>query len=534
MIASALPGDEAQIRVGKRDDLTTAQRNHLVALTRKELGLDKPYPVQWAIWLEKVVQGDFGSQEGGGSVGKAVLQRIIPSLELTLVVLLVSLPTAALLAVSAVRHGKRVVAKGFGQLLTVGFLFPQFWLAIVLVVIFAVELHWLPASGYTSFSQNPGQHIEHLILPVLALSIPTAALYYRYLRQSLQDVLQTQYIRTARAKGVSESTVLYRHALPNALIPSLSVLGIQFGQLLGGVVVIELILNWPGVGGLLMYSVQAAGQQHADRRGDGDRLCLRRRLDDHRDPLPHHRPADPESLNVVAARTTASSRSGCCCSPRSCSRRSSRGCSRRTRPTRCSGRPSRTRRASYLLGTDESGRDILSRLIYAARADLAISLSATLIAAVIGVAIGLAAGYRGGNWSTVCLRVTDVMLAFPSLLLALFLIAVVGPSDTIVVIALVILYVPGFMRLSRGLALQLRERSFIEASHISGGGPLYIVRRHLVPNAMGPLLVGISLTAAYSLLAAATLSYLGLGAPPPAPSWGSMSQAAYNYLFQDW
>ena len=255
VIASALPGDEAQIRVGKRDDLTTAQRNHLVALTRQELGLDKPYPVQWAIWLEKVVQGDFGSQEGGGSVGKAVLQRIIPSLELTLIVLLVSLPTAALLAVSAVRHGKRVVAKGFGQLLTVGFLFPQFWLAIVLVIIFAVELHWLPASGYTSFGQNPGQHIEHLILPVLALSIPTAALYYRYLRQSLQDVLQTQYIRTARAKGVSESTVLYRHALPNALIPSLSVLGIQFGQLLGGVVVIELILNWPGVGGLLMYSV---------------------------------------------------------------------------------------------------------------------------------------------------------------------------------------------------------------------------------------------------------------------------------------
>jgi peptide/nickel transport system permease protein len=255
VIASALPGDEAQIRVGKRDDLTTAERNHLVAVTRKELGLDKPYPVQWAIWLEKVVQGDFGSQEGGGSVGKAVLQRIIPSLELTLIVLLVSLPTAALLAVSAVRHGKRVVAKGFGQLLTVGFLFPQFWLAIVLVIIFAVELHWLPASGYTSFSQDPGQHIEHLILPVLALSIPTTALYYRYLRQSLQDVLQTQYIRTARAKGVSESTVLYRHALPNALIPSLSVLGIQFGQLLGGVVVIELILNWPGVGGLLMYAV---------------------------------------------------------------------------------------------------------------------------------------------------------------------------------------------------------------------------------------------------------------------------------------
>jgi peptide/nickel transport system permease protein len=180
------------------------------------------------------------------------------------------------------------------------------------------------------------------------------------------------------------------------------------------------------------------------------------------------------------------------------------------------------------------GRDILSRLIHAARADLGISLSATLIAAVIGIFLGLAAGYRGGAWSTVCLRATDVMLAFPSLLLALFLIAVVGPSNTIVVLALTILYIPGFTRLARGLALQLRERSFVEASHVSGGGPVYIVRRHLVPNAVGPLLVAISLTAAYSLLAAATLSYLGLGAPPPAPSWGGMSKSAYNYLFQDW
>lgn len=189
---------------------------------------------------------------------------------------------------------------------------------------------------------------------------------------------------------------------------------------------------------------------------------------------------------------------------------------------------------SFLLGTDEDGRDILSRLIYAARSDLAISLSATLIAAVIGVSLGLAAGYRGGGWSTACLRVSDVMLAFPSLLLALFLIAVVGPSNLVVVAALAILYIPGFMRFARGLALQLRERSFVEASHISGGGPLYIVRRHLLPNSVGPLLVSISLTAAYSLLAAATLSYLGLGAPPPAPSWGSMSKSAYNYLFQDW
>jgi peptide/nickel transport system permease protein len=254
-ISDGLPGDAAQVRVGKRDDLTTVERDRLVQQMRKQLGLDKPLPVQYTLWLEKVVEGDLGVQEGGGSVGKAVLTRIVPSLELTVITLLLSLPSAALLAVATVRRGRRILSKGAGQVLTVGFVLPQFWIAILFVLIFAVELHWLPASGYISFRDSPWQHVRRLIIPVLALAIPTTALYYRFIRQSLGEVLRTQYIRTARAKGLSESRVLYRHALPNALIPSLSVLGIQFGQLLGGVVVIELILNWPGIGGLLMYSV---------------------------------------------------------------------------------------------------------------------------------------------------------------------------------------------------------------------------------------------------------------------------------------
>lgn len=190
--------------------------------------------------------------------------------------------------------------------------------------------------------------------------------------------------------------------------------------------------------------------------------------------------------------------------------------------------------SQYWLGTDELGRDTFSRLVYAARTDLKISLGATLIAAVIGVSIGLFSGYRGGVASTVSLRLTDVMLAFPSILLALFLVAVIGPSDWIVMLALTILYVPGFLRFARGMALSLRERAFVEASVISGARSWYVIRRHLLPNAVGPLLVGVALTAAYTLLAAATLSYLGLGTPPPAPSWGSMLQASFNYLFQDW
>jgi peptide/nickel transport system permease protein len=255
-IASALPGDAAEIRVGKRDDLTFEARNKLVAAERVRLGLDKPVPVQFAIWLEKAVQGDFGIQEGGGPVGPAVVERIIPSLELALLTLAISLPLAALLAVRSVRRGKRVFSVVVGQLSTVGFVMPQFWLGILLVIGLAVLLGWLPAGGYESFRDDPVGHLERIIMPLLTLVIPTTALYFHFMRQSLRESLATQYIRTARAKGLTESAVLYRHALPNALLPSLTVLGVQFGQLLGGVVVVERIFNWPGIGGLLIYSVE--------------------------------------------------------------------------------------------------------------------------------------------------------------------------------------------------------------------------------------------------------------------------------------
>jgi len=255
-IASALPGDAAEVRVGKRDDLTSEERQALVDAERKRLGLDKPVPIQFAIWLEKAAQGDFGVQEGGGPVGPAVVDRIIPSLELALLTLLISLPLAALLAVRSVRKGKRVFSTVTGQLSTVGFVIPQFWLGILLVILFAVKLGWLPASGYYSFSETPVEHLKRLIMPLITLTIPTTAVFFHFMRQSLRESLQTQYIRTARAKGLSESRVLYQHALPNALLPSLTVLGVQFGALLGGVVVVERIFNWPGIGGLLVYSVE--------------------------------------------------------------------------------------------------------------------------------------------------------------------------------------------------------------------------------------------------------------------------------------
>jgi peptide/nickel transport system permease protein len=258
VIQSALPGDAAEVYVGKRDDLTSEQRAALVRQVRHQLGLDKPLPAQFGIWLWNAVHLDFGSQVGGGPVRPAVVQRILPSLELAIVTLLVSLPLAAWLAVASVRRGRRWLAPVADGISTVGFVMPQFWIGILLVIVFAVTLHWLPSGGYYSPHDDFRKHVERLVMPVVTLSVPTVALYYHFVRQSLREALASQYVRTARAKGLSESKVLYRHALPNALLPSLTVLGIQFGQLVGGVVIVERVFNWPGIGGLLLYSVDRA------------------------------------------------------------------------------------------------------------------------------------------------------------------------------------------------------------------------------------------------------------------------------------
>ena len=186
----------------------------------------------------------------------------------------------------------------------------------------------------------------------------------------------------------------------------------------------------------------------------------------------------------------------------------------------------------FLLGTDEIGRDLLSRIIYAARVDLGVCVSATVLSTLVGSSVGLFAGYRGRAWDTSVMRSTDVLLAFPSILLAIFVVTILGRTEPVLIVALAILFVPGFVRLARGLAVSTRERAFVSASEISGGRSLHVIRRHILPNASGPLLVGVSLTAATSLLVEAGLSYLGLGLPPPTPSWGNMLQASFEWLFQ--
>jgi ABC-type dipeptide/oligopeptide/nickel transport system permease subunit len=188
--------------------------------------------------------------------------------------------------------------------------------------------------------------------------------------------------------------------------------------------------------------------------------------------------------------------------------------------------------AAHWFGTDEIGRDVLSRVIYSAHSDVVISLSATALAFAVGSLLGIFLGYRGGFVDTAGTRVVDVMLAFPAIVLALFLIAIFGHGELVEIIAIAAVMMPSMARFARGTSLLLRNRAYIESSEILFASSAYVIRRHLLPNAMRSLLVAASVLAASAVLISASLSYLGLGVAPPTPSWGTMLYNAFQSVFQ--
>ncbi|HMR32605.1 MAG TPA: ABC transporter permease [Geminicoccaceae bacterium] len=190
--------------------------------------------------------------------------------------------------------------------------------------------------------------------------------------------------------------------------------------------------------------------------------------------------------------------------------------------------------AEFWLGTDEIGRDILSRLIYGARVSLEVVMVSILAALVVGSAIGLVSGYAGGRVDSVVMRIMDGLLAFPLLVLALGIIAVLGPSLINATIAIAVVNVPGFARLVRGQVLVVRELDFVQAARSLGAGHLRIMLKHIWPNVAGNVIVYASLRASSALITESSLAFLGLGAEPPTPSWGQMLATAMEYWDAWW
>ena len=190
--------------------------------------------------------------------------------------------------------------------------------------------------------------------------------------------------------------------------------------------------------------------------------------------------------------------------------------------------------AHHWCGTDNLGRDLFSRILIAARVSMEVALVSVGIALVVGVLAGLVAGYAGGATDTVLMRVVDVLFAFPVLLLALAIVAILGPGLGSAMIAIGVVYTPIFARVTRGSTLSVRQEPYVQASRTMGTGNGYILWHHVLPNMSGPVIVQTSLSMAFAILSEAALSFLGLGVQPPQPSWGRMLYEAQGFLGQAW
>ncbi|KTQ79392.1 peptide transporter [Aureimonas ureilytica] len=191
-------------------------------------------------------------------------------------------------------------------------------------------------------------------------------------------------------------------------------------------------------------------------------------------------------------------------------------------------------RAAFLLGTDAVGRDILSRLLFGAQYSLFIGVVVVVLAVSTGVVVGLVAGYFRGWVDTVIMRVMDVILAFPSLLLALVLVAILGPGLTNAMIAIALVLQPHFVRLTRASVMAEKEREYVVAARVVGAGPMRLMFKTILPNCLGPLIVQATLSFSSAILDAAALGFLGLGAQPPTPEWGTMLAEAREFVLRAW
>ena len=245
-----IPGDPALVLLGEGADAAA------LAGVRADLGLDRPLPVQFLAWLEHAVRGDLGrSIVSGEPVARLILQHF----GLTAVVVLVAVTLATLIAiaaglVAAWRQDSAIDLAVVGAA-TVVLAVPSFWLGLVLLLLFGLKLGWLPFVGYVPFSQSAAEAALFLVMPVLTLTITESGVLTRMMRASSIDVLQLDYVTHARAKGLSEATVLARHVFPNACAPTLTLVGLTLGHLLGGVAVIETVFTLPGLGRLMVDSV---------------------------------------------------------------------------------------------------------------------------------------------------------------------------------------------------------------------------------------------------------------------------------------
>ena len=538
LLLHIVPGDPATVLLGEQ---STPER---LAEVRRALGLDQPLLHQYWRFVSHAVRGDFGdSIRAMRPVLPYVLAHLPATLELSagalLLSLLVGLPLGML---SAIRRGSlwdslSVTLALFAQSA------PNFWIGVMLIYTFSVQWHLLPVSGRGT--------VAHVLLPSITLAIAFLGLIMRLTRSSMLEVLGQDYIRTAWAKGLSGRRVVTRHALKNAHHSDRDARGppdrhiarrrrgyrdglrvARYGLARGAGCLPAGLPCRPNDRALPRRSIriyQLGRRRHLQPLGPAHPLPVTERRHSRHLVTWHrarrHRTAVAGAAVFTLILILAIGASGV--APANPLRQNIEA--RLQRP----GWVDPTGHRAWL-GTDALGRDVLSRLIYGSRISLIISLVSVACAGFLGFGAGLASGYYGGFVDAILMRVADLQLAFPFILLALAIIALLGPTLVNIMIVFAVTSWPVYARIVRGSVLTLRSQEFVLAARSVGRGHLGILLRHITPNALAPLIVIASFEVARMIIAESALGFLGLGVQPPTPTWGNMVADGRLYIRDAW
>lgn len=448
---------------------------------------------------------------------QAVSEMIASHLGPTLLLMGVSLLVSLLMAVPAgIYSAIKQYSAGDYTVVTLSFLgssVPGFFLSLLLIYLFTVKLGWLPSSGMATLGTagGAGDVAKHMVMPVLVLATSMAGTNIRYIRSAMLEILQQDYLRTAKAKGIGRFLVINKHALRNALIPIITVIGMEIPVLFGGQVIIEQVFSWPGLGLMTMSAITngiirllwvspAVCNRCAGGKPDyGYFICAGRpdnpaeigaakmekkdriKKDISRESYlqtvirrfkQHH--LATVSLVILAVLVVAALLAPIIAP---------------YNPDEIVGGFSKAPTAEHWLGTDQIGRDVLSRLLYATRISLLVGVLATAISTVIGVILGLIAGYFGGVADMIIMRFTDMVMSFPYILLVLVAASIFKPGLWSIILILGFVDWPGIARLVRGNVLSLRESNFIKSDLVAGMPLPYILFSEILPNTAAPILV---------------------------------------------
>ena len=542
LLLNALPGSAADARIGPLPNFSPEERAQLTATFSKQLGLDRSLLYQYFIWVKDALSGNFGLTYQGLEVRDVVGARLGATIELGIASVVFSVVGSVVVSMLAFRSRFRIVRGGLQAFTTVLLVLPAFWLGLMLVIVFAAELGWLPSAGYVPVSDGFGEHLKVLILPMLTLALPQMALFFRYLNAGLRDTAGTPFVTASRARGPRRAVDRLSARAPERRVTDAH--GRRARRRVADQrprdrrVGVQLARNGPAP----RRQRQNEGLQHGRRDRADHRRYLRRGGLRRRHPLPSARPphqAGRVSVAAGAGRVVAFVRrqpgpliAGVllltpfllfCIVP---------GLFAPHDPLRIEAIPLEGPRARTGWAPTRWVATCSAAASTRARNDVLVSLASAFIAFTLGTTIGLFSGYVGGKVDTVMMRVVDVLLSFPTIVLALFLIVVIGREQWVQVLAIALVMMPSMARFSRGTGLVLRNRGYVKAARLAGASRRQVLRHHVLPNSLPTLLVAASVLAASAVLISASLSYLGLGAQPPDPSWGNMLRSAYSVVYE--